>query len=108
MALAGARLVLAAATDEAPAARDLRTRALETLRTSKSIGSDPRALALQVSALLGLVKAEEARPLVLRLWESGYRDPVLSAELQRAHIDYPQNAEFQQRLRVAIARGDGA
>ena len=108
MALAGARLVLAAATDEASVARELRTQALDTLRAGKGIGSDPRALALQVAALLGLAKTEEARPLVLRLWESGYRDPVLSAELQRARIDYPLNAEFQQRLRVAVGRGDGA
>ena len=39
----------------------------------------------------------------MRLWESGYRDPVLSAELQRARIDYPLNAEIGSARRYATA-----
>ncbi|MEP6938965.1 MAG: toll/interleukin-1 receptor domain-containing protein [Rudaea sp.] len=106
MALAGARLVFAAATDDEPAARRLRSVSLEALHAGKGIEADPRVLALQVTALLGLGKVEEARPFVQKLWESGYRDPVLTAELQRARVEYPPNAEFQRRLHIAIARGD--
>jgi eukaryotic-like serine/threonine-protein kinase len=102
LADASARLLLAAATEEISIAQALRNSALDTLRARKDAGDDPRVLAIEVAALLGLNRSGEANGLIQRLRESGYRDPELSAMLQRQHIEYPVNAEFQQRLEAAI------
>ena len=100
LATANARLVLAAATEDAATGRRLREAALDALGAARG-ADDPRVLALQVEALLGLDRVDDARPLIRKLWTSGFRDPVLVVALQRVRIDYPANAEFQQRLQAA-------
>ena len=101
LATAATRLLLAdmVQSHDLPAAQRLHGQALKSLQAPDS--GDPRVLALQVEALLALGRADEARPLIERLWKSGYRDPALLAVLQRARIDYPVNTAFRQRLQVA-------
>jgi eukaryotic-like serine/threonine-protein kinase len=100
LATANARLCLAAATEEGATRHRLHEQALEALGAAQGTG-DPRVLALQVEVMLGLDRAEDAKPLVRKLWLSGFRDPALTSVLQAAHIDYPVNTEFQQRLQAA-------
>ena len=99
----GARLLLAAVTPDAPVARHLREGALKTLQTQKNGREDPRLLALQVEALLALRRQAEARPIIRRLWQGGYRDAALVDVLQRQRIAYPVNASFQQKLQAAAS-----
>jgi hypothetical protein len=101
LATAAARLLLADTVESqnAPAAQRLRGHALNSLQAPDT--GDPRVLALQVEALLALGREDAARPLVERLWKSGYRDPALLAVLQRSRIDYPVNAGLRGRLRMA-------
>lgn len=101
LATTATRLLLAdmVQSHDAPAAQRLRGRALKSLQAPDS--GDPRVLALQVEALLALGRDDDARPLIDRLWKSGYRDPALLAVLQRARINYPVNAAFRQRLQMA-------
>jgi tetratricopeptide (TPR) repeat protein len=101
LATAAARLLLADTVESqnAPAAQRLRGQALNSLQAPDT--GDPRVLALQVEALLALGREDAARPLVERLWKSGYRDPALLAVLQRSRIDYPVNAALRGRLRMA-------
>ncbi|MHB1896568.1 MAG: TIR domain-containing protein [Metallibacterium sp.] len=101
LATVGARLLLAAVTPDASAARHLRADALQALQAQKNGRDDPRLLALQVEALLALGRQAEARPIIRQLWLGGYRDAALVAVLQRARIDYPVNAPFQQKLLAA-------
>ncbi len=101
LAAVNAKLLLATVTDDAQAAQQLRQDALSAINAVKSGTSDPRLLALQVEALLGLDKKPEAQPLIKRLWESGYRDLALITVLQRERIDYPVNTAFQERLQAA-------
>ncbi|EIM03085.1 hypothetical protein RHOFW104T7_17080 [Rhodanobacter thiooxydans] len=102
LATVGAKLSLAAVTDDAAAAQQLRDDALSAMQTVRSGGSDPRLLALRVEALLALGRKAEAQPLIQQLWNSGYRDIALMNVLRRAHIDYPANTAFQQKLLAAI------
>jgi eukaryotic-like serine/threonine-protein kinase len=106
LAVAGARLLLAAVIDDAPYAQQLRESALKAVQTQKSGRNDPRLQALQVEALLALGRSVEAEPVIRQLWNSGYRDAELVNTLQREQIDYPVNTAFQQKLLAAI--GDNA
>ncbi|HJW05308.1 MAG TPA: TIR domain-containing protein [Rhodanobacter sp.] len=101
LATVGAKLLLAAVTDDASAAQQLRDDALSAVKAVKSGGSDPRLLALQIEALLALGRKTEAQPVIRQLWSSGYRDAALLAVLRRERIDYPVNAAFQQKLLAA-------
>ncbi|WP_027484714.1 toll/interleukin-1 receptor domain-containing protein [Rhodanobacter sp. OR87] len=101
LATAGAQLLLAAVSDQARVARQLRNDALNAMRAVKSGGDDPRLLALQVEALLAQGRKAEAQAVIRQLWSSGYRDAVLLAVLRRERIDYPVNAAFQQKLLAA-------
>lgn len=100
---ATARLALADAADDTALARQSRDAVIRTLRTSAGAGGDPRMLALQVAALLGSDRRDEAKPLLRQLWASGYRDAELTALLLREHVDYPVNVEFRQRLQAELA-----
>ncbi len=102
LATVGAKLSLAVVTDDAAAAQQLRNDALSAMQAVRSGGSDPRLLALRVEALLALGRKAEAQPLIQQLWNSGYRDMALVNVLRRAHIDYPANTAFQQKLLAAI------
>jgi tetratricopeptide (TPR) repeat protein len=97
LATLGTKLLLAAVS-EASTAQRLRNEALSAMQAVKSGGGDPRLLALQADALLGLGRKAEAQPLIQQLWNSGYRDAALVVRLQRERIDYPVNAAFQQTL----------
>jgi tetratricopeptide (TPR) repeat protein len=105
LAAVSARLLLAAASDE-PDAKPLRESCVQAIGTVKSGAGDPRLLALEASALISLHRKEEAQTVIDRLRSSGYRDPALVDELQRAQIEYPPDAQFQQRLR-SVALEDG-
>lgn len=72
--------------------------ALERIRAVATGRDDPRLLALEVDALLTLGRVDEAKPIIQKLWTSGYRDLALVDVLQRAHIEYPVNTEFSQEL----------
>ena len=93
-----AKLLLADASSDASSARRLRNEALQATQSAKLHDRDPRLLALQVEALLGLQRRADAQPVVDRLWGVGYRDPALLAILQRGHIDYPVNAAFARQI----------
>jgi len=101
LATVGAKLLLAAVSDETQAAQQLRTDTLTTMQAVKSGGDDPRLLALRVEALLAQGMKAEAQPVIQQLWSSGYRDAALLAVLRHARIDYPVNAVFQQKLLTA-------
>ncbi len=101
LATMGARLLLAAVTIDAPAARHLREDALKTLQVHKNSRADPRLLALQVEALLAVQRQAEAQPIIRQLWQGGYRDVALVDRLQRQRIAYPVNVAFQQKLLAA-------
>jgi len=85
------KLLLAPLTADHATAQTLREQALQIIQTVKTSRGDPRLLALQVEALLGLGKIEEARTVMARLQTSGYRDPEFISVLRRARIDYPSN-----------------
>jgi tetratricopeptide (TPR) repeat protein len=93
-----AQLLLADASGDSLAARQLREEAWKTTQSAKGGKDDPRLLALQVEALLGLQKQAEAKPLIERLWNAGYCDPALLAILRRARVDYPANPAFTTRI----------
>ena len=48
------------------------------------------------------LRIDEARPLVRRLWLSGYREPALAQSLALAHIAFPPNPAFEQRLQDVL------
>lgn len=100
-----ARLTLAAVTTDAPAARQLRSEALDSVQAVKSGQGDPRLQALRVEVLLSLARKPDATPIVQRLWASGYRDAGLLRVLRREGIDYPVNQAFQHELLVATGGG---
>ena len=106
LATVGAKLLLAAVTDDPQAAQHLRDEALAATQGAKSGSGDPRLLALRVEALLELGRKAEAQPALDQLWNNGYRDLALLALLRRENIDYPANAAFAQRLQAAINRND--
>jgi eukaryotic-like serine/threonine-protein kinase len=101
LATAGAKLLLAAVSDETQTARLVRSDALTTMQAVKSGGDDPRLLALRVEALLALGRKVEAQPLIQQLWNRGYRDVALVNMLQHERIDCPVNTAFQQKLLAA-------
>lgn len=105
LATVNARVALAAVTDDAQAARQLREDASNAMHGVKSGRTDPRLLALHVEALLTLGRTAEAEPLIRQLWNSGYRDAALLQVLQRERIDYPINAAFQEEL-LAVSVGN--
>lgn len=102
LATVGAQLTLAAATSDTDEARRLREAALATAATAKSGLSDPRLLALQVEALLGIGRNDETVPLIERLWKSGYRDTALLTILRSHRIDYPPGESLQRQPMAAI------
>ena len=102
-----ASLLLADAGSDAPAARQLREEAWKATQSAKGGKDDPRLLALEVEALLGLQKHAVARPLIERLWNAGYRDPALLAILRRARVDYPANPSFTTRIAQIMQTGAG-
>lgn len=104
LAAVGAKLLLAAVTEDGQGAQHLRNGAINAMQTVKSGGGDPRLLALQVEALLALGRKAEAQPAIRQLWNSGYRDAALVTLLQRERIDYPVNAAFQQKLLAATGK----
>jgi len=85
-------------------AEGLRLSALQDLRGVGSGAGDVRLLAAQVDALLALGHIDEARPLVRRLWSSGYREPALVRRLARADITFGPNPAFEQRLQDVLDR----
>ncbi|MGN2241991.1 TIR domain-containing protein [Frateuria sp. GZRR33] len=85
-------------------AQALRLAVLKDLRAVDSGAGDVRLLAAQVDALLALGRPDEARPLARRLWTSGYREPALVRRLARAHIAFPPNPAFEQRLQDVLDR----
>ncbi|MEO7073413.1 MAG: hypothetical protein ABI300_10810, partial [Rhodanobacter sp.] len=95
---ASAKLLLADASADASSARRLRDEALAATQSATAGESDPRLLALQAEALLGLQRNAEAKPVIEHLWGIGYRDPALLAMLQRRHVDYPVNVAFARKL----------
>ncbi|MGH8127655.1 MAG: TIR domain-containing protein [Gammaproteobacteria bacterium] len=97
-----AKLLLADASGDAPTAQRLRNEALQAMHAVKTGQGDPRLLALRAEALLALNRKADARPLLKRLWNTGYRDPALLVVLRREHIDYPVNAEFSKRIEAIM------
>ncbi|MGN2254321.1 TIR domain-containing protein [Frateuria sp. GZRe12] len=85
-------------------AESLRLTALHDLRGVGSGAGDLRLLAAQVDALLALGRIDDARPLVRRLWSSGYREPALVRRLARAGIAFGPNPAFEQRLQDVLDR----
>ncbi|QWT21063.1 TIR domain-containing protein [Bacillus sp. NP157] len=106
LATLAARLAVAAATPDPLAAQSLREAVVHDVAGVKSGQGDPRLLALQVEALLGLGRHREADPPVRQLWNAGYRDLALVQRLASARIDYPVNTAFQRELVAATAGGN--
>ena len=104
LATSRARLLLAAATDDAAESERLRQATLQALRAAQGVGNDPRLLALQATALIDSGQSAQAGELIAQLRASGYRDPSWMAVVLRDRIDYPLDAAFQQRLQVALRR----
>jgi eukaryotic-like serine/threonine-protein kinase len=102
LADARARLQLAEILAGSAAATALREETLQATRSVKSGRDDPRLLAVQVEALLGVGRKNEAMPVIRRLWEAGYRDLGLLAVLQREQVDYPLNTAFRERLQQSL------
>ena len=84
-----ARLLLAAVVADTDIATKLREQALQTLKAQSSGRADPRLRALHVEALSGLSRRAEAEPELVALERSGYRDPALTALLQRESMAKP-------------------
>jgi eukaryotic-like serine/threonine-protein kinase len=102
LASARAQLQLAAASTDSESARRLRAKALEETEAVASGRADPRLLALQTEALLGLGRAAEAQALLGQLEQSGYRDSALLAILQHQHIGYPPQPGNAPRAAASI------
>jgi tetratricopeptide (TPR) repeat protein len=77
---------LAAARGRASAARATRERALELLAPFAPATGNPSLAALWVQLLLALDRVEEARPVVERLRESGFRMRRYRAAVERAGL----------------------
>jgi eukaryotic-like serine/threonine-protein kinase len=102
LATARAKLQLAAANPGVDSVQRLRADALEETGSVRSGRADPRLLALQAEALLGLGRAADAQPVLGQLRESGYRDPALLEILQREHIEYPPPPGNRQGAAASI------
>ncbi|MBV8496624.1 MAG: toll/interleukin-1 receptor domain-containing protein [Gammaproteobacteria bacterium] len=93
LATARARLQRAAAAADPATAQGERRQALEIIASVRSGRADPRLLALETEALLGLGRAADVEAPLGQLAQCGYRDPALMALLERQHIPYtPQSA----------------
>jgi eukaryotic-like serine/threonine-protein kinase len=88
LATARARLQLAAAAPDGSLAQRLRQQVLEEALSVKSGQRDPRLLALQAEALLGLRRVDDATPVLGQLADTGYRDVELLTLLRRQRIHY--------------------
>ena len=89
LATLGARSLLAAVADDPASAGKLQEQVLATARAQASGRDDPRLLALQVEALLGLGRKAEAMALLPKVWTTGFRDPRFIALLRRQGIAAP-------------------
>jgi tetratricopeptide (TPR) repeat protein len=98
LATARARLQLAATATDAAIAQRLRAEVLAEVQAVKSGQRDPRLLALQAEALLGLGRTDQAKQVLRPLSESGYRDLELLTMLRRQRIEYPLLATTHQDL----------
>ncbi|RDI97581.1 toll/interleukin-1 receptor domain-containing protein [Dyella solisilvae] len=98
LAEANAKRVLASVTEDRQDAQRIAEEALQRIQSVTSGREDPRLLALEVQALLALDRTDEAKPIIRKLWNTGYRDLALVEVLRHAHIDYPVNAAFTQEL----------
>ena len=92
------QLLLAKTGSDPAEATALRNNVIEVARTPRSGHNDPRLLALQVEAMLGVDRLSDAQPLIQQLWKTGYRDKALLDVLQRKNIPYPVNTSFLARL----------
>ncbi len=102
-----AKLLLASLAGDPTSVRALREQALQMMQAVKADRDDPRLLALNVEALLGLGKSGEARRTISRLEASGYQDPAFVAELHHAHIDYRPNSIASQGRDSTTRKGAG-
>jgi tetratricopeptide (TPR) repeat protein len=102
LAANGARLALAAQSDDATDAARLRADVLRSLEASPVAKDDLRLQALRVEALLKTGRRSEAVAQLQWLRKRGYRDPYLLALLQQSGIDYPPDAAFEQQLAAAL------
>ena len=84
------------------AAARVRRDTLNRLDGVRSGSTDVRLVALRVEALLALDRKGEAQPLVQQMWRSGYREPAFAQLLQQAHIPFPRNPAFEQRLHDSV------
>jgi eukaryotic-like serine/threonine-protein kinase len=100
LATARARLLLAAVALDRDSARRLRSDALGATESISSGRADPRLLALQAQALIGLGRASDARPLLVQLSHSGFGDPEFLSLLRSQHVDYPPQDGTGQRQAV--------
>ena len=101
LAVVHANLLLAGVTADRQDAQRRRDDALRAMQNVKTGGHDPRLLALQVEALTGGGRKDDAQPIIRQLWDSGYRDLALLEILRREGIDYPVNTKFQAQLQAA-------
>ncbi|HEX6612863.1 MAG TPA: TIR domain-containing protein [Rhodanobacteraceae bacterium] len=102
-----AKLVRASLANDPADAQRLREQALQTMQAVKTSDGDPRLLALEVEALIGLGKSGETSNFIRRLQTSGYQDPAFVAELHRAHIDYRSGGIASQGRHSAARKGAG-
>jgi len=100
-------LLLAAMDNDAPAARQLRDKALELVQSAKGGKDDPRLLILRVDTLLTLGRNAEAQPIIQQLLNGGCRDPALVALLQRERVDTPVDPETKAKLQAVSNKGNG-
>jgi eukaryotic-like serine/threonine-protein kinase len=101
-----AQLLLAKVSTDPHAAMQLRRDVVTEAKAQPSGQGDPRLLSLRVEALLALGSEVEARPLIRRLWNSGYRDTGLLTLLRHERLAYPVNTVFQSQLLAANAGRD--
>lgn len=86
LAVAGARLQLAAVAESPALATRSAASALAAIDSQQAGRDDPRMLALRVEALLRLGRRVEAAEAANRLAKTGYRDPAYLAVLQQNSI----------------------
>ncbi|HET7556798.1 MAG TPA: toll/interleukin-1 receptor domain-containing protein [Rhodanobacteraceae bacterium] len=89
------------------AARSEWTQARELIQPALRSGDDPNFLAAYAEALLRLGELDEARPIAAKLNVMGYRTPDFVALAASEHLDYPVNANFQDRV-ARIMQADSA
>jgi tetratricopeptide (TPR) repeat protein len=102
-----AQLLLASTSNAPDVAAALYGTVVKAAQSQRTGQHDPRLLALQVVALLGLDRESDARPLIAQLWKIGYRDAALLVTLQHHGIPYPVNTSFLARLPPDAITPDG-